>query len=59
MEVWDGKTIEVRGIESTTADCLIQPFFEYKRWSGGGVVETVQRNKDHDVTYVTFEDPQG
>ena len=59
MEVWDGKTIEVRGIKSATADCIIQLFFESRRKSGGDAVETIQRNTDHDVTYVTFEDPQG
>ena len=59
MEGWDGKTIEVRGIKSTTADSTIELFFKSKRRSGGDVVETIQRNTDHDVTYVTFEDSHG
>ena len=59
MDVWDGKTIEVRGIKSTTADSIIELFFKSKRRSGGGVVQTIQRNTDHDVTYVTFENSQG
>ena len=59
MEVWDGKTIEVRGIKSATADYTIKLFFQSRRRCGGGVVDTIQRNTDHDVTYVTFEDPQG
>jgi len=58
MEVWDGKTIEVRGIKSATTDNAIKLFFKDKHSSGGDAVETIQWNTDHDVTYVTFEDPQ-
>ena len=59
MEMWDGKTIEVRGIKLATADSTIELLFKSKRRSGGGVVETIQRHTDHDVTHVTFEDPRG
>ena len=59
MDVWDGKSIEVRGIESTTTDYAIKLFFDSKPRSGGGAVEAMQRNTDNNVTYVTFKDPQG
>ena len=56
---WDGKTIEVRGINTSTTDDGIELFFESKRRSGGGPVEKVTRYTHNDVTYVTFEDPMG
>ena len=57
--VWDGKTIEVRGINTSTTDDAIGLFFESKRRSGGGPVERVTRDTDNNVTYVTFEMPEG
>ena len=59
QDVWDGKTIEVRGINTFTTDDAIGLFFESKRHSGGGPVEKVTRHTDNNVTYVTFEDPLG
>ena len=58
-DVSDGKTIEVRGINTFTTDDAIEMFFESKRRSGGGPVEKVTRDTDSNVTYVTFEDPLG
>ena len=59
QNVWDGKTIEVRGIKTSTTDDAIELFFESKRRSGGGPVEKVTQDKDNNVTYVTFEEPLG
>ena len=59
QDLWDGKTIEVRGIITSTTDDTIELFFESKRRSGGGPVEKVTRHTDNNVTYVTFEDPLG
>ena len=58
-DVWDGKTIEVRGINTSTTDVGIELFFESKRRSGGGPVEKLTRDTDNNVTFVTFEDPLG
>ena len=58
-DAWDGKTIEVRGINTFTTDDAIELFFESKRRSGGGPVEKMTRDTDNNVTYVTFEDPLG
>ena len=59
QDVSDGKTIDVRGIITSTTDDAIELFFENKRRSGGGPVEKVTRDTDNNVTYVTFEDPLG
>ena len=59
QDVWDGKTIEVRGINTFTTDDAIELFFESKRRSGGDTVEKVTRDTDNNVTYVTFEEPLG
>ena len=59
QNVWDGKTIEVRGIKTSTTDDAIEMFFESKRRSGGGSVEKVTRDTGNNVTYVTFEMPEG
>ena len=59
QNAWDGKTIEVRGFNTSTTDDGIELFFESKRRSGGGPVEKVTRDTDNNVTYVTFEDPLG
>ena len=58
-DAWDGKTIEVRGINTSTTDDIIEMFFESKRSSGGGPVEKMTRDTDNNVTYVTFEMPEG
>ena len=58
QDAWDGKTIEVRGIDTSTTDDAIELFFESKR-SGGGPVEKMTRDTDNNVTYVTFEMPEG
>ena len=58
-DVWDGKTIEVRGLNTSTTDDAIEMFFESKRRSGGGPVEKVTRDTDNNVTYVTFENTKG
>ena len=56
---WDGRTIEVSGIEPTTTDDAIEMFFESKRRSGGGTIEHVHRDKNNCVAHVTFEDKKG
>ena len=58
-DAWDGKTIEVRGINTLTTDDAIEMLFESKRRSGGGPVEKVTRDTDNNVTYETFEDRLG
>ena len=59
QDVWDGKTIEVCGIKASTSDETIVGFFQSKPKSGGDVVRNIRRNTDRNVTYVTFENPQG
>ena len=58
-DAWDGKTIEVRGINASTTNDAIELFFESKRRSGGGPVERMQRDAESHVTYVTFENTNG
>ena len=58
-DAWDGKTIEVRGINTSSSDDAIEMFFESKRRSGGGPVEKIQRDAESHVTYVTFENADG
>ena len=58
-DAWDGKTIEVRGINTSTTDDAIEMFFESKRRSGGDTVEKITRDTDNNVAYVTFENAQG
>ena len=58
-DAWDGKTIEVRGINTSTTDDAIEMFIESKRRSGGDTVEKMTRDTDNNVTFVTFEDPLG
>ena len=53
-DVTEGTTIEVHGLDpSTTADTVLM-FFESKRRSGGGDVDSVQFDPDTHVAYVTF-----
>ena len=59
VQVWDGKTIKVSGIKSSSTDDAIELFFESKRHSGGGAVEHIQRDKDKTTAYVTFEKAEG
>ena len=56
---WDGKTIEVCGIKASETDDTIVKFFQSKPKSGGDVVKNIQRNTERNVTYVSFENPQG
>ena len=58
-DAWDGKTIEVRGINTSSTDDAIEMFFESKRRSGGGPVEKIQRDAENHVTYVTLENADG
>ena len=58
-DAWDGKTIEVRGINTSTTNDAIEMFFESKRRSGGDTVKKMTRDTDNNVTFVTFEDPLG
>ena len=59
QDVWDGKTIKVSGIKSSSTDDAIELFFESKRHSGGGAVERIQHDKDKTTAYVTFEKAGG
>ena len=59
QNVWDGKTIEVRGINTSTTNAGIEMFFESKRRSGGGPVEKIQRDAERHVTRVTFQNADG
>ena len=59
QDAWDGKTIEVCGIKASTTNDTIKLFFQSKRRSGGDAVETMQRNTEHNVAYVTYKEPQG
>ena len=58
-DVWDGKTIEVRGINTSTTDEAIEMFFESKRRSGGDTVEKIQRDAESHVAHVTLEYADG
>ena len=59
QNAWDGKTIEVRGINTSSTDEAIEMFFESKRRSGGDTVEKIQRDAESHVTYVTMENADG
>ena len=56
---WDGRTIEVHGLNSSTTYDAIELFFESKRRSGGDAVEDVYLDTDNSIAYVMFESPQG
>ena len=58
-DTWDGKTIEVRGINTSSTDESIEMFFESKRRTGGGPVQKIQRDAESHVTYVTMENADG
>ena len=59
QDVWDGKTIEVCGLEPSTTDDAILLFFESNRCSGGSEVDKVQRDMDKTVARVTFMNSGG
>ena len=56
---WDGRSIEVRGLDPSTSYDAVQLFIESKRRSGGDAVEHMRLDRDHDVAYVTFESSEG
>ena len=45
QDVWDGKTIQVSGLGTSTTDDAIRLFFESNKRSGGDRVEKMQRDK--------------
>ena len=53
------KTIEVTGFPGTTTKDSILNYFENKRRSGGGEVETVDLRHEAGVAFVTFKDIGG
>ena len=53
------KTIEVAGFPGSTTKDSILNYFENKRRSGGGEVETVDLRHKAGVAYVTFKDTDG
>ena len=59
QDVWDGKTIEVCGLEPSTSHDGMLLFFENKRRSGGGEIDKVQRGMDKTVALVTFKNSGG
>ena len=59
QDMWDGKTIKVSGIKSSSTEDAIELFFESKRHSSGGAVDSIQRDKDKTTAYVTFEKAGG
>ena len=54
-----GKTIKVTGLAAKTTQDSIINYFENKRRSGGGAVESVEFQSDPGVALVTFEDANG
>ena len=54
-----GKTIKVAGLAANTTEDSILNYFENKRRSGGGEVETVELRSDTGVAFVTFKDGDG
>ena len=59
VEVWDGKTIEVHGLNPSSSSDAIELFFENKRRSGGGTVEHMELDTVNSIAFVTFESPEG
>ena len=53
------KTIEVTGFPGSTTKDSILNYFENKRRSGGGEVETVDLRLEAGVAFVTFKDIGG
>ena len=50
----ESRTIEVTGISTTTTREAILNFFENKKRSGGGDVESVDHNSDQGTAVITF-----
>ena len=59
QEVWDGKSIEVRGLKSSTTHDTVELFFEDFRRSGGGSLEYVHIDTENNVAHLVFEQPEG
>ena len=59
VEEWDGKTIEVHGLNPTSSRDAIEMFFENKKRSGGVTVEHTELDTVNSIAYVTFESPEG
>jgi len=55
----NSKTIKVSGLPASTTKDSILNYFENKRRSGGGEVETVDLNLEAGVAFVTFKDTGG
>lgn len=55
----NSKTIEVAGLPASTTKDSIWNYFENKRRSGGGEVETVDLKLEAGVAFVTFKDIGG
>ena len=53
------KTIKVSGLAAKTTEDSILNYFENKRRSGGGEVESVDLRSDTGVAVVTFKDASG
>ena len=59
-DIGDGeKTIKVSGLAAKTTEDSILNYFENKRRSGGGEVESVDLRSDTGVAVVTFKDASG
>ena len=55
----NAKTIKVAGLPGSTTKDLILNYFENKRRSGGGEVETVDLRHEAGVAFVTFQNTGG
>lgn len=53
-EAQESRTIEVTGLSATTTKDAISNFFENKRRSGGGEIESVDFNSDQATAVITF-----
>ena len=53
-EAQESRTIEVTGLAATTTKDAISNFFENKRRSGGGEIESVDFNSDQATAVITF-----
>ncbi|KAI0208321.1 hypothetical protein LSAT2_006998 [Lamellibrachia satsuma] len=58
QEVWDGKSIEVHGLKSSTTHDTVELFFEDFRRSGGGSLEYVHIDMENNVAHLVFEQPE-
>ena len=59
VEEWDGKTIEVHGLNPSSSRVGIRMLFENKKRSGGDTVEHTELDIANGIAYVTFESPEG